>query len=213
MDAWLTWLSRSIKWLNDNSGAVIAVATVVYTVATIALWKATKRQATATREQAELTRQQAALAAQQIELTREIFDATHRPEISVRPYIDKSAPANPGFVLLGFELHNHGQMAAIVTEWAAALMREDNALGSAEGLRGQLCVFPDAKEDMPAIEVKGSRAASLWPAGNAAAVYLHAKVGYRGTSGSKNYMTAIHGRFVVTDPMTFNLDRVEHEVS
>src|SRR6266542_4356436 len=46
---WAAIEGLSVVWLNNNSGAVIAVVTAVYAFFTILLWRATKEQATLTR--------------------------------------------------------------------------------------------------------------------------------------------------------------------
>jgi len=76
----------------------MAIVTAVYAVFTILLWWATRRQAA---------------------LTRQIFEATHRPELAIRPYLRFAA--NPGYLRLDFELTNHGPLTATVTNWNAAI--------------------------------------------------------------------------------------------
>jgi hypothetical protein len=52
------------------------------------------------------------------DITRQTFEATHRLELAVRPYL--RFPANEGFVRLDFDLVNHGSMTATVTGWKAS---------------------------------------------------------------------------------------------
>ena len=91
------WLNPALCWLNTNSGAVTAIVTAVYAIFTIFLWGATRRQAN---------------------LTREIFEATHRPHVSIEPRV--LHPAHPGFIRLEMHLRNHGSVPAQITEWAAS---------------------------------------------------------------------------------------------
>src|SRR5713226_6257955 len=102
----------------------MAIVTAVYAVFTILLWWATRRQAA---------------------LTRQIFEATHRPELAIRPYL--RFPANQGFLRLDFELTNHGSLTATVTAWNATIRQGDTLLAASAPFAGQVCVFPHAKED------------------------------------------------------------------
>lgn len=93
-----------LQWLNINSGAVTAMAsaavvvvTTIYAYFTIRLWQATKTQA---------------------EITRLIFEAGHRPYVSVMvrqliPFIEECQGHLKGTVVI----ENHGSVPAAITAW------------------------------------------------------------------------------------------------
>src|SRR5207245_4549344 len=124
-----------IGWLNTNSGAVMAIVPDVYAVFTILLWWETRRQAA---------------------LTRQIFEATHRPELAIRPYL--RLPADPGTVRLDFELTNYGSFTATVTAWSAVIRQGDTLLAESAPFASQLCVFPHAKQDALPFQAHGQQA-------------------------------------------------------
>jgi hypothetical protein len=200
-----------LKWLNEYSDAITAlsaivmvIVTAVYAFFTILLWKATRRQAEAAHAQASLARQQS-------ELTREIFEATHRPELSVEPVIKQAA--HPGMVRVNFKVVNHGRMTAIVTQWSAALRTGTTPIGEAEPLAGTVAVFPGASvETWPHVEVDGVFAPMLWKA-QGAQVMLHMTVRYRGASAVPMYKTEIRGSFRMTEPWAYTLQQVEHDIT
>ncbi len=179
---------RAISWLNENSGAVTAIVTAVYAFFTILLWWATRRQAA---------------------LTRQIFEATHRPELAIRPYL--RFETNPGFLRMDFRLINHGSLAATVTDWKASIRQGETQLATSAPFRGLLCVFPHAEEDALPFEAKGQEARAAWD--NNPPVYLDAAVGYRGSSPRGNYSTRLRGRLRITGQLEFRLEEVEHKVS
>ena len=84
----------SVKWLNTNSGAVVAMVTTVYTIFTILLWQATRTQA---------------------EITRQAFEASHRPFLSVRAEEPTDRVNNRLLFNLVFE--THGLVPATITAW------------------------------------------------------------------------------------------------
>jgi hypothetical protein len=165
---------------------VTAIVTALYTLLTVLLWRATKRQA---------------------ELTRDIFEATHRPHLSIEPRL--LHPAHPGFIRLEMNLRNHGSIPAQVTDWAASFQQDGTVLGKTDAVLGGLCVFPGDGQDAPFLRVDGTVAAAVWDT----EVHLHAKVVYRGDSAAV-YSTAIKARFKITGqgPIPFRLEDVEHEV-
>ena len=179
-------LLGAVWWLNKNSGAVTAVVTAIYTIVTILLWVTTKRQA---------------------DLTRTIFEATHRPHISIEPEI--RYPAHPGFIRLELKLRNHGSVPAQVTAWAATFRREDNTvLSQSEALSGGLCVFPSDAQDAPFLRIDGGAAEQVWDT----PVYLHALVGYSGDAPTPSYSTAMQARFRITGAHEFRIEEVQHQV-
>ena len=89
----MDWLT----WLNTNSGAVTAIATVVYALVTIPLWLATRGQA---------------------KITRHMFEAGHRPYVSMMvrqliPFIEEHQAHLKGTVVV----ENHGSVPAAITAW------------------------------------------------------------------------------------------------
>jgi hypothetical protein len=176
-----------IDWLNANSGAVLGIVTTVYAIFTVLLWMATRRQA---------------------EMTRQIFEATHRPELAVHPCLRFAA--NPGFVRLDFELMNHGSTTATVTDWNARIRQGDAVLAASDDFAGPLCVFPQGKEDGRPVEVAGQSAAAVWN-GNPA-VILEVSVGYRGSNPVATYSTRLRARLRIAGQQDFRLEDVRHEV-
>src|SRR5207245_1759476 len=144
----------------------MAIVTAVYAVFTILLWWATRRQAA---------------------LTRQIFEATHRPELAIRPYL--RFPADPGAVRLDFELTNYGSLTATVANWSAVIRQGDTLLAESEPFAGNLCVFPHAKEDTLPFQAKGQKAHAMWA--NNPPVYLEATVGYQGSNLGAIYSTRL----------------------
>jgi len=186
-------LSALLCWLNENSGAVTAMAalvgvviTTVYTAVTGALWRTTKRQAT---------------------LTREIFEATHRPHISIRPHL--LTAAHPGHVRIDFELKNHGSSPGIVTAWVARLATRHTELATS-GMSGTLCVFPGGTQNAPQLEVEGPPAGLLWQ--EQSIVTLDVRATYLGADPKTSYRTRVVAHALVTAAHTLILKDVQHEV-
>lgn len=198
------WLRNGWLWLDDHGNAVMALVTTVYGFFTILLWRVTRRQADAAAEQARLTREQA-------DLTRTIFEATHRPEVSVDPIFRESA--NPGYVPLRFKLTNHGRMTAVITQWSASLTRNNQTIAQADQLAGSLVVFPDASSDAPpSIDVKGAYAAVLWWSESPDhGAILEVSVSYRG-AGPSVYTTKMRAAFWATGDRPV-LKQVQHEIT
>ncbi len=91
-----------LTWLNTNSGAVTAIAavtgvviTAVYTILALGLWRQTKKQA---------------------EITRHIFEASHRPYVSVRAEAPRQTRAQND-LSFGFVFQNMGNVPADITPW------------------------------------------------------------------------------------------------
>jgi hypothetical protein len=89
-------------WLNKNSAAVTAMAAVVaaavtaiYSFFTILLWFATRRQA---------------------EITRQIFDASHIPYLSIRVE-DATDMSEKGVLSFNLILENQGTVLAHIMKW------------------------------------------------------------------------------------------------
>jgi len=176
-----------LTWLNQNGGAATAMVTAVYAFFTILLWMATRRQAA---------------------LTRQIFEATHRPELAIRPYL--AFAANPGFVRLDMELINHGSTAATVSGWQASIRQGAALIAKSGDFKGPLCVFPKGKQKCLPLEAKGQVAAGIW--NGVPEVYLEATVDYRGSSPLVAYSTRLRGRLVIAGQEEFRLEQEEHEV-
>ena len=77
------WLIQTVCWLNRNSGAVVAVGTVVIAVATVVYVAITRRLWKATNRAAEGAIAAAKAAEQQAKVTEATFDAAHRPYFAV----------------------------------------------------------------------------------------------------------------------------------
>jgi hypothetical protein len=182
----------------------MALITTIYGFFTILLWRVTRRQADAAAEQARLTREQA-------DLTRAIFEATHRPELSVAPIFKQAV--NPGFIRLNFRLINHGRMTAVITNWSATLKRGDQLIAQADSLTGTLVVFPGASSDaVPHIEMKGERAVILWWAESPEhGATLRVEVLYRAT-GPSVYSTRMQAEFWASSDRPI-LEHVQHEIT
>jgi len=160
----------------------------MYAFFTILLWWSTRRQAA---------------------LTRQIFEATHRPELAIRPYLRFAA--DPGSVRVDFELTNHGSLTATVTDWSAVIRQSDTLLAESAPFAGHLCVFPHAKENATPFQAKGQQAHAVWE--NIPPVYLEAAVGYRGSNPLAAYSTRLHARLRITGHEDFLLEEVKHEVT
>jgi hypothetical protein len=140
-----------LAWLNQNSGAVTAIVTAVYAVFTILLWWATKRQAA---------------------LTRRIFEASHRPHVSLwvsdedrgfAPAVDAlrvnaiTENVGAGVDTLRFNaiIENVGTAPAEVTKWevSGSLMDPDGGQEPVAPTGGEktrelllgTCLFPGRK--------------------------------------------------------------------
>lgn len=91
-----------IRWLNQNNGALTAMAalvgvllTAVYAVFTLLLWRAMKAQA---------------------DITRRIFEASHRPYVTAQA----AEPADTGLqgrLTFNVNLENQGTVPADITAW------------------------------------------------------------------------------------------------
>jgi hypothetical protein len=130
--------------------AVNVVVTTIYAIFTWRLWQETRRQAV-------LTGQQAAQ-------TREMFEATHRPWISIEPF-QQYAFADSS-VRLAFRLRNHGSSPAVVTRW---VRRWDFASGPPEPLAPEAgdgvswCIFPGGTGE--ALEIVFGDPQGVWQRG------------------------------------------------
>jgi hypothetical protein len=180
------WFAAIIAWLNTNGGALTALVTAIYAVFTILLWVATRRQAS---------------------LTREIFEATHRPHISIKPRLHMAS--HPGYVRLDFELMNNGSSPAIVTQCVVNLVAGEADLGGAE-ISGSWYVAPGEMLDATRVELHGAKASWAW--GDRSHVTIEAVAEYRGPSQSSFYQTRMSGQALITEPHTLMLRNVEHEV-
>jgi hypothetical protein len=91
-----------LDWLRDNNQAVTAMAavfvaavTAIYAFVTILLWLATRRQAI---------------------LTRQMFEASHTPYVSIRVE-DATDTSIPGRLSFNMVLENHGPVLAHIMNW------------------------------------------------------------------------------------------------
>jgi hypothetical protein len=89
-------------WLNTNAAAVAAlgavgaaIATAIYAFFTLVLWFATRRQAI---------------------LTRQMFEASHTPYLSIRVE-DPAGPSQQGKLALNVVFENQGSVLAHIIKW------------------------------------------------------------------------------------------------
>jgi hypothetical protein len=181
-----------------TSNAVLAVAavltvviTAVYAVFTILLWRATRRQAQ--------------LAAQSAAQTREMFEATHRPWVSIEPF--QLYAFTDSQVRLEFRLRNHGPSPAFVTRWVRHWGLDSSDRPPLTADRGEhvaWCVLPGGTAD--ALEIKWGDPHGVWQRGN------RFEVGalYQGADGHLR-RTRLLATLRVKGEDTFDLDGVKHE--
>ncbi len=182
----------------NTSNTVIAVATAVnvavtavYALFTWRLWQETRRQA-------ELSRQQAAQ-------TREIFEATHRPWVSIEPF--QLYAFTDSSVRLEFRLHNHGPSPAFVTRWVRHWdldLSDRPPLTAESGESVSWCLLPNGTCE--ALEIRFGDPMGVWQRGNrfeVAALYL-------GADGRRR-STRLVATLRLKGEQTFDVDNVRHE--
>jgi hypothetical protein len=115
--AWQSLRCEAIA-LNENNGAITAVATLVIGAFTLVLWLATSRQA-------RLTAKTARLVEEQIKLAREEFIASHRPLMAVHAVklldLDSAPAPHEQRLRAEFRVINAGTSACRVTGSAVYL--------------------------------------------------------------------------------------------
>ena len=118
------WGESLRTFLNDNSGAIAAVAATasvivagLYTFYTTRLWKVNVQQARNAEVQAETAQRQLRLLEQQMAATERTFEAVHRPHLRVEAYVDSVGPdggPEGKTSLLTIQAKNYGTTAATV---------------------------------------------------------------------------------------------------
>ncbi len=181
-----------------TSNAVLAVAavvtvgiTAVYAAFTILLWRATRRQAE--------------LAAQAAAQTREMFEATHRPWVSIEPR--QLYAFTESQVRLEFRLHNHGAGPAFVTRWVRQwdLDSSDRPPLTAEsGEAVSWCVLPSGSCE--ALALRFGNPQGVWRGGNRFEVAAL----YHGADGRLR-RTRLVATLRVKGQEDFDLESVRHE--
>lgn len=180
-----------LDWLDKHNGAVMAIATVagvlvaaVYAYVTLRLW-------TATREQARLT--------------REIFEVTHRPWLSIEP-VQRFGFSEVG-VRLDFQLRNHGTAPAVVTGWGLRWGLHPQDTDPAIPTTGvRWFIVPQAAEWAIPLDLRSDAAAAAWRSG----VRFDATVAYQGT-GPARYATRLLGTLRVTNHDAFVVESVRQD--
>jgi hypothetical protein len=141
-----------------SSEAIIAGATVVNVAVTAVYAFFTWRLWQETGKQAKLTEQQAAQ-------TRDMFEATHRPWVSIEPF--QMYPFTNSSVRLAFRLRNHGSSPAFVTRWVRRWDFHASdppvVLGPDAGDGVSWCIFPDGVGD--ALEITFGDPLGVWSRG------------------------------------------------
>ncbi|MDH3444210.1 MAG: hypothetical protein OEN50_09835 [Deltaproteobacteria bacterium] len=101
----MDYAHAALNWLNNNSGAVIVVVIIVYGVVTIFLLRESRNHTIA---------------------TRKIFEASHRPYVSIKIVQTDSAGQDHMRVVMVFD--NQGSVPANITTWEikGSLMGEDD---------------------------------------------------------------------------------------
>lgn len=182
-----------LNWLNQNSGSVVAVASMlgvlvaaIYAFFTWRLWQATTRQANITHALWSATERQA-------NITQSTFDATNRPYVSVTP---KWGNSIVDIDRLCFEcvFENYGTLPAVVTRWRLQVCLPDREVATEELSESEmrLCLFPE-RPYTKAVDFTGD---GIWPAPT---VHVDATLEYRGATDRvyrTRMMTRIaNGRF------------------
>jgi hypothetical protein len=143
---------------QTTSNAILAIAavvtvliTAVYAGFTMLLWRETRRQAR--------------LAAEAATQTREMFEATHRPWLSIEPFWLYTFTGTQ--VRLDFRLRNHGSSPAFVTRWIRHWDLDSSERPPVTAERGEQvawCVLPGATAD--ALEIKWGDPQGVWMRGS-----------------------------------------------
>lgn len=182
-----------LAWLEAHNGAVVAAATVanvfvavVYAVFTWGLWRETRRQATQ---------------------TREMFEASHRPWLSIEP-IRRFGFSMSG-VRLDFRLRNHGQGPAFADVWLIRWGLAPNDTGpvpKAAGTAVNWCLVPNGETWAKPLDLMADAAREAWLLG----VRFEAAVFYRG-AGSEEYRTRLVGLLKVKNDDSFVIEDVVND--
>lgn len=164
------------------------IVAVVYAVFTWGLWRETRRQATQ---------------------TREMFEAAHRPWLSIEP-VQRFGFSMSG-VRLDFRLRNHGQGPAFAQSWVLrwGLAPSDRGpVPSAAGTAARWSVLPGADTWAIPLNLVADAARGAWSPG----VRFEAAVFYRGAD-SEERRTRLVGLLKVTNSDSFVIDDVLHEAT
>ncbi len=166
-------------WLNQNSGAVMAMVTAVYALFTILLWWATSQQAA---------------------LTRRILEASHRPYVNVLP----QAPAfHDGHIHFVFHLENRGTVPAMVTRWQVSVRYRGQAVPIERGESRDVVrvVFPSgAQERLGLVRVVEPNGLRL-PGRPGQVMLVEASVAYHGVGG-RQFSTEVLMELFATSEVT-----------
>ena len=100
----LPFLKIAIAFLDHHSGGVLAAVTTVYAFFTVLLWRATNRQAN---------------------ISRQIFEASHRPWLSLKLGQGRPTPRRTMTV----SITNEGSNPALITYWNMSLRLKDRRTG------------------------------------------------------------------------------------
>lgn len=134
----LNSLRSFLTFLNNNSAAIVAVATTagviiagLYTFYTTRLWKVAAQQARNAEVQAETAQRQLRLLEQQIAVAETTFEAVHRPHLRVEAFIDADVvdcgPAEK-ISVLAIRAKNYGASAATVMSVQCSVPRGERAV-------------------------------------------------------------------------------------
>src|SRR5437867_3269223 len=105
----MTSVSGAWEWINAQAPGLTFLATFaaavvagIYAWLTRKLWKATQTAAEMAREQAVVAKQQAETTSEMVTLTRQVFEADHRPWLSI--VVEWGTPT---YRMLALRLENH----------------------------------------------------------------------------------------------------------
>jgi hypothetical protein len=184
-----------------TSTTVIAVATAVNVAVTMVYAYFTWRLWQETRREAELTGQQAVQ-------TREIFEATNRPWLSIEPF--QEFAFDGGSVKINFRLRNHGTSPAFVTHWIKHwdLPSPEDVLRLTDSPGEQVswCIFPNGEGRARQIEFGDPRGA--WNRGSRFLVGVR----YHGPD-QRPHSTRLVAILRVTGIQDFRLEDVSHQAT
>src|SRR5258708_2327797 len=163
---------------------VMAVVTTVYAFFTWRLWQETRRQAIQ---------------------TREIFETTHRPWLSIKP-VQKFGFSDSG-VRLHFCLHNYGTAPAFVTAWGLRWGLHPNDTETRPSTTPvNWVIVPGGEEDGRPLELLYDAAKGAWSPG----VHFEVSIRYRG-GWPREYYARMLGILKVEGTQTFSIDDVRHD--
>jgi len=124
-------VSAAWCWINDHAAGLTFLTTVVATfVAGVYAW---------------LTRKLWRETKEMVVLTRQVFEADHRPWLSI--VIEWGTPP---YQMLAFRLKNHGRAPAIVNDWSISVIPPEAGSPQNPGSR-MSAVFPGESDSRPPI--------------------------------------------------------------